>query len=1023
MLPIGYPVISRPMRRRHQLPALVPMLVLLTGAAVLHAGRPPQQGDAPTHADAKKANRAVERGERALAAGKFEEALAALGEAVHDAPGDASLLEQYASLRSKVVRGHMEAAERYALAGNLSAVIEELATALRLDPENATIAERLAQVHRLEDRPVRRQSSVIEGLPKVHPMTGRRDLNLRGDTRTVYEQMGNMFGVQVSFDSELAVKAVRLQGTGLDFYTAVSILSAQTGTLWRALASDQIFVAADTQEKRREYALVAEQTFPVSSAAGPEDVTELLRILRELTGATHVGLDSRSRTITIRGTPENLAIAEQLIKQVDRARGEVLLEIELLEVDRNKARQLGITPPTSAQLIPLTPSDLSKIKGSTDITNLLTNIQQVFASKGLSGISSVLPIGGGLSTMLLTIPTEAAQFSDSLSLVHSGRQILLRAQDGKPVTFFVGDRYPITLSLLSGSLSGGTLPTQTGSLSGTIFPETQIAVGKNPTALVANNFTGRALPDLAVVFNETGNNPITILQNQDSGNFQTLGQSPITLGNNETGQVALATAVLRTGVTSQNTSPPPDLVLANSTSKNISILLGNVDSTGKTNGTFTEATGSPLATGTTPSAVVIADFNGDGIKDIAVANKGDDSISFFQGKGDGTFTEFPGSPFKLPGSASKTESGPVALVSANFRNQVFTTAASGTASEADLAVVNQNSDSVSILLSSVDSNGNVTFSEAPSSPITVGTGPVAIATGDFNLDSVIDLAVVNQGSNSVTILEGSSNLDGSFKPATGSPLQTGSAPAGIVVANFTNGTAQDLAITNSGANTLGVYIGIGDGTFAAPLELTLPTGPTRIITSILTTSGLPDVAVVAQDPTVSQGVVGVVQDSQSFANSSVAGAGQTPYPASEYVDLGVKIKATPMQHANGEVTLQLEIEIRSLSGASVNGIPILSNRTLSQTVRVRMDEPSLIGGVTDVEQTRALTSLPGFAEIPGASYALGMRNNSSQDTELLIVVTPHRLRLTDHLTHPIFAGRGDPGGASAGPPVVRPPNQ
>jgi general secretion pathway protein D len=158
----------------------------------------------------------------------------------------------------------------------------------------------------------------------------------------------------------------------------------------------------------------------------------------------------------------------------------------------------------------------------------------------------------------------------------------------------------------------------------------------------------------------------------------------------------------------------------------------------------------------------------------------------------------------------------------------------------------------------------------------------------------------------------------------------------------------------------------------------------------------------------------VIQDSSSFANSIAGGAGQQPYPGAEYVDLGVKIKATPSLHPNGEVTLQLEFEIRALTGTNVNGIPILSNRTLSQTVRVKEDEPTLIGGITDVEETKSITGLPGFAEIPGLGYAFGSRSRSLQDTELLIVITPRRLRLVDHLTRSVYAGRGDIGAARAG---------
>jgi general secretion pathway protein D len=304
----------------------------------------------------------------------------------------------------------------------------------------------------------------------------------------------------------------------------------------------------------------------------------------------------------------------------------------------------------------------------------------------------------------------------------------------------------------------------------------------------------------------------------------------------------------------------------------------------------------------------------------------------------------------------------------------------------------------------------------------VGTTPVAIATGDLNADGVPDLAVVNQGNATVSILLGSGNLDGTFAEAAGSPLPTATTPAGIAIARFANGAVPDIVVTNKGSNTLGVYLNLGKGTFASRIELNTPAGPTALIAATLTTSGLPDAALVSQDAAAAQGEVTVIQDSTNFSSSVANGVAQTPYPASEYVDLGVKIKATPTLHPNKEVTLLLEFEIRSLSGSSVNGIPIISNRTLTQSVRVKQDEPTLIGGLTDAEETRSITGLPGFAEIPVAGYVFGGRKNSVQDTELLILVTPRRLRLADHLTRTIFAGRGDTGGrAAVGPGTLQSP--
>jgi hypothetical protein len=125
-----------------------------------------------------------------------------------------------------------------------------------------------------------------------------------------------------------------------------------------------------------------------------------------------------------------------------------------------------------------------------------------------------------------------------------------------------------------------------------------------------------------------------------------------------------------------------------------------------------------------------------------------------------------------------------------------------------------------------------------------------------------------------------------------------------------------------------------------------------------------------------------------------------------------------MLHPNHEVTLQLEFEIRSLAGSTINGIPIISNRTVTQTVRVREDQPTLIGGLTDREETRTITGLPGFANLPGVGYAFGKHSNTFADTELLIVITPRRVRFPDHTTHAIYAGRGgDRSPAIGGGPI------
>jgi hypothetical protein len=964
------------------------------------------QIQAMLHPDPKRAQNAAERGDEAVAQGHTEEALADYDEAAHYAPQDAAIVGRAAALRSKLVREHVDTAERQALAGDLGHAQEELRLALNIDPDNGIVAERLAQMQAMEEQePRSKPETQFAGVPRLQPKGGKQSFTLQGNTRTVYGQVALAFGLKAAFDPDLAERPVKLQVDDVDLFTALSLLGTESGTFWRPVNPTLFFVAADTQEKRREYGLQAEQTFALPASVGPEEMTELLRVLREITGATHIELDSHSRSITMRDSPATLALASGVIQQVEQARGEVMLEIELLEVDTNTARKLGITPPSTSQLIPISTSLLNQLRQAKDLAALTALIAGLFGTAGGgSSLTSLVPplvvVGGGKSTFLLTLPSVAADFSDALSLVRSGRQVLLRAQEGKPATFFVGDRFPVTLSLLSGSL--GTGSTIAAAPTSTTFPQTTFNVGNNPVALAARDFNGDGLPDIAVA--NQNDNSISILLNNNNGNFSQPGTSPILLGKNETGPAAIASAVLRASTTAVPT-PAADLVIANSSSNTVSVLLGNGD------GTFTEATGSPFATGKQPSAIVIADFDGDGNLDFAVANKGDNSISVFRGDGTGGFTPFPKSPFALPNIVASTETGPVAMVTGNFRNQ----------SKPDLAVVNESSNSISILLSSGDNTFDGTFSEATNSPIAVGKTPVAIAAGDFNGDAVPDLAVVNQADNSVTILL--SNGDGTFSAATGSPLSTAATPDGIVVANFSNGANNDLVVTNQGQGTLGIYVGLGLGAFAPRFELNTPASPGAIVTADFDSDNLPDVAFTAQGATANQGEVAVVLDTPGFGTGATPT--QTPYPASEYLDLGVKIKATPKLHDNNEVTLQLEFEIRALAGSSVNGIPVISNRTLSQTVRVKEDEPTLIGGLLDVEQTHAIAGLPGFAEIPGAAgYAFSQHSNSLQDTELLILVTPRKLRLPPRNARTIFAGRGDTGGrgsVGANAPLAPPP--
>jgi len=147
----------------------------------------------------------------------------------------------------------------------------------------------------------------------------------------------------------------------------------------------------------------------------------------------------------------------------------------------------------------------------------------------------------------------------------------------------------------------------------------------------------------------------------------------------------------------------------------------------------------------------------------------------------------------------------------------------------------------------------------------------------------------------------------------------------------------------------------------------------------------------------------------------------TLYPGAEYLDVGLKVKATPRIHPNREVSLQLDFELSSLSTQSFNSIPVINNETVNQTVRVRENETSVLAGILEPQLTNIVTGTPGIAQIPGLGYADSNLNRQRTDTELLILVTPREVREAKHKNASIYAGTGSIENGAAAPAPAPPP--
>ncbi|MGA8224693.1 MAG: FG-GAP-like repeat-containing protein [Candidatus Acidiferrales bacterium] len=255
--------------------------------------------------------------------------------------------------------------------------------------------------------------------------------------------------------------------------------------------------------------------------------------------------------------------------------------------------------------------------------------------------------------------------------------------------------------------------------------------GNEAAVILLGNGTGTLSPSSAGFANSLGQSTSAIAAadfNQD-GNLdlsmvsQIAQQSPVVLGYGD-GAFIPAGDLFITGFPSGmavgdfNNDGMLDVVVAGSGSQKFP-QAGLAVSLGKGDGTFTSAPNSPISVPIGLSAIVAADFNGDGNLDLAVTNSTTNTVTILLGNGNGTF----GTPSAIP-----VGKGPVAIVAGDFNND----------GKLDLAVVNSLDGTVTLLLG----NGDGTFTQATGSPSAVGSGPSQIVAADFNGDGKLDLAVL-----------------------------------------------------------------------------------------------------------------------------------------------------------------------------------------------------------------------------------------------------------------------------------------
>ncbi|MGH9651061.1 MAG: type II secretion system protein GspD, partial [Terriglobales bacterium] len=223
---------------------------------------------------------------------------------------------------------------------------------------------------------------------------------------------------------------------------ALEILALQSKTFWRPVTPNTIFVAADTTAKRKELEQNVIRTFYLSNLSQPTELQDVVNTLRQILELARVQQLPSQGAVVVRGTPDQVALAEKLINDIDKPKPEVIVEVAVMQVRRDKLRDLGISPPTSTSI---------QVQGTTTSTGTggTTTTTGTPGTINLNRLSNL-----DARDFLVTIPAATANFlfTDSTSKIIQNPMI--RALDGQKASLKIGDRVPVATGSFQPGIGG-----------------------------------------------------------------------------------------------------------------------------------------------------------------------------------------------------------------------------------------------------------------------------------------------------------------------------------------------------------------------------------------------------------------------------------------------------------------------------------------------------------------------------------------------------------------------------------------
>lgn len=443
----GFPLLTSRLSTFLARTGLAGLLVLLAGAGFGPAAR------------AQSASTWNKRGQTAELREDFDTAYEDYLKAHNKALSDMRYTARVDRMRFQAAAQHVDRGRVLRQSGDIGGALNQFTRALQIDPGNEAAGQEIVITERqdkqqgtpaapppgtAESNSVLRDVAGVSGPITLKPVSSDLiTLHTVGDTKDIYTAIGKLAGLNVLFDPDYTSKRIPVDLLNVSLADSLRIVGTIAGTFYKPITADTIFVAANTTSKHHDLDEMAVQTFFLTNAAQQADANEVVAALRNvLSPDDKVYLVISQGAIVVRAPPQQLLLAEKLLNDFDRTKAEVVVDVAILEVNRDKIRNLGITLPQSFGLTPQASNAVqNQTSSTTGTTSTPTTSGLTLNTLGnLNATNFSVTLGGGMVNALL---------SDSDTRVLQNPSI--RATDGQNAKMKIGSRIPVA----TGSYSAG----------------------------------------------------------------------------------------------------------------------------------------------------------------------------------------------------------------------------------------------------------------------------------------------------------------------------------------------------------------------------------------------------------------------------------------------------------------------------------------------------------------------------------------------------------------------------------------